>query len=203
MINPTLKVLEMLQGDHSKNPSFQMVRDATEKLSSDEVLPLVYEQLRQLAKRRITAEFTKQSLQATDLVHEAYLRLKKSGSHGNWNNLNHFFGAASIAMRRILVERARRRKTSKRGGGGQQTPLTQIELIEKNMECDELDVIALDDAIESLAEKNYRVAKVVELRFFLGMTIKETADVLDVSTSTAELDWRYARSFLKIELSAS
>ena len=171
-------------------------------LSSEELLPLVYEQLKQLARRRLSAEFNNQSLQATDLVHEAYLRLQKKNVSVRWNGLNHFFGAASIAMRRILVERARRKKTAKRGGGVVQKSATPIEVIESKMESDEVDVLALDDAIRTLADRNRRVAKLVELRFFLGMTIREAAEVLEVSTSTAELDWRYARSFLMLELSS-
>ena len=171
-------------------------------LSSEELLPLVYEQLKQLARRRLSAEFNNQSLQATDLVHEAYLRLQKKNVSVRWNGLNHFFGAASIAMRRILVERARRKKTAKRGGGVVQKSATPIEVIESKMESDEVDVLALDDAIKTLADRNRRVAKLVELRFFLGMTIREAAEVLEVSTSTAELDWRYARSFLMLELSS-
>lgn len=192
----------MEREEQLKNLSVDSSVDVSEAFSSDQLLPLVYEELRQLAQKRIKAEFSKQSLQATDLVHEAYLRLKKGDSQVSWNSLNHFFGAASIAMRRILVERARHRKTSKRGGGAAHKPLSQIEVIEKNMECDKIDVIALDEAIEVLADKHQRVARLVELRFFLGMTIKETADVLQISTSTAELDWRYARSFLKVELSS-
>lgn len=169
---------------------------------SDQLLPQVYEQLRQLAKRRIASEFNSQSLQATDLVHEAYLRLKKSGQDDGWNSLNHFFGAASIAMRRILVERARMRKAEKRGGGKSRQSLSQIELIELEMKKDDIDVLSLDEALERLGGRNARTAKLVELRFFLGMTIQEAADVLNVSTSTAELDWRYARSFLRIELTS-
>ena len=170
------------------------------KTTADEILPLVYDQLRKLAEVRLAKESVGQTLQATALVHEVYLRLTEKNPNLNWNGLNHFFGAAAIAMRRILVERARHKKTLCRGGKYNRKPMTQMDQLEADLWNQKIDVVDLNEALDELAGRHPRQAKLVELRFFLGMTIEEAASVLEISPSTADLDWRYARAFLKLEL---
>ena len=167
---------------------------------SEEILSLVYDQLRQLAESRLANEACCHSMQATALVHEVYLRLTERDPKVHWNSRNHFFGAAAIAMRRILVERARKRKTLRRGRDFVRQPLTEMDRLEAHLWNQKVNILELNDALEKLAEHSARQARVVELRFLLGMTNKEAAEVLGISTATADLDWRYARSYLQLEL---
>ncbi len=165
--------------------------------ASQDLLPLVYEELRQLAAARMAREPAGHTLQPTALVHEAFLRLVEGDGHG-WNSRGHFFGAAAEAMRRILIERARRKGRLKHGGGRQREelgePLADLPA--------EIDLLDLDAAIERLAGIDPRKAELVKLRFFAGLSVAETAEVLDRSPTTVKADWAYARAWLARELDA-
>jgi RNA polymerase sigma factor (TIGR02999 family) len=168
--------------------------------ASDDLLPLVYAELRQLAAQRLAQERPGQTLQATALVHEAYLRLVGSGpDHRNWSGRNHFFAAAAEAMRRILIESARRKNAGKRRGG-QRLSLDDVEFASPSGGPDQHDLLALDEAISRLAEEDLAKAELVKLRFFAGLTIEEAAGVLGISRATAARHWDYARSWLYTEL---
>jgi RNA polymerase sigma factor (TIGR02999 family) len=138
-----------------------------------------------------------QTFQATALVHEAYLRLLDGDPARLWNSRGHFFAAAAEAMRRVLVERARHRQSLKAGGGRRREELPDIELA---VPGPRLDLLALDDALTRLEQQDKRRAELVKLRFFAGLTIAEAAEALGVSTSTADNDWAYARSWLRLEI---
>ena len=163
--------------------------------AADQLLPLVYDELRRLAAQRLAHERPGQSLQATALVHEAYLRLVGSQDPG-WDGRGHFFAAAAEAMRRILVERARRKRRRKHGGGrlGQDSNLDDLAGPETR---DPLEVLAVHEALDQLAEKAPRKAELVKLRYFLGCTIAEAAQVLGIAQSTAEEDWTYSKAWLR------
>ena len=167
--------------------------------ASSELLPLVYDELRSLASARIAGEGTAQTLQATALVHEAYLRLVGNNGQQNWDHRGHFFSAAAEAMRRILIERARQRRTLKRGGDRKRIELAAVEPSVLSMACE--DILGLDEALQKLQQKDARKAELVKLRFFAGLTTAQAAQALGVSTTTAENDWAYARSWLRLELS--
>jgi len=165
--------------------------------ASEQLLPLVYAELRRLATAKMAHESPGHTLQATALVHEAYLRLIEGGQPQNWTGRGHFFAAAAEAMRRILVERARHKKSLKGGGGRRREELPDIEM---GGDGGRLDLLALNDALTKLEQIDPRRAGVVKLRFFTGMTIAETAKVLGMSESTADNDWAYARSWLRLEI---
>jgi RNA polymerase sigma factor (TIGR02999 family) len=162
------------------------------------LLPLVYDELRKLAARRMADERPGHTLDATSLVHESYLRLVGSEDAPRWNNRGHFFAAAAEAMRRILVENARRKGRLKRGGNQHQ----RVDLSKIEPEAARLgdDVLALHEALEKLEAQHPRKAQLVKLRFFAGLTIEQAAQVLEVSTSTADNDWAYARSWLTVAI---
>jgi RNA polymerase sigma factor (TIGR02999 family) len=161
--------------------------------AAERLLPLVYEELHKLASARMTHEKPGQTLQATALVHEAYLRLVDGKQAQHWNSRGHFFGAAAEAMRRILINRARDRGRLKRGGELRSIPLEQIELAS---DTPDESLLAIDEAIEMLAAENPECAQVVKLRFFTGLSIDETASALGISASTAKRHWSYARAWL-------
>lgn len=165
--------------------------------ASADLLPLVYSELRKLAASRLAAEPAGQTLQATALVHEAYLRLTKNTDPQRWNSRGHFFGAASTAMRRILIEQARRKKSLR--GGGEFNRVSSHE-IEQTLNSSPAELLTLNEALTILAETHPRKAKLVELRFFAGLSNREAAEVLNISTSTADQDWRYARAWLKVKM---
>ena len=165
--------------------------------ASADLLPLVYSELRKLAASRLAAEPAGQTLQATALVHEAYLRITKNTDQQRWNSRGHFFGAASTAMRRILIEQARRKKSLR--GGGEFNRVSSHE-IEQTLNSSPAELLTLNEALTILAETHPRKAKLVELRFFAGLSNREAAEVLDISTSTADQDWRYARAWLKVKM---
>ena len=169
--------------------------------SAEELLPLVYSELRRVAAARLGGEKPGQTLSATALVHEAYVRLVDQKSDKHWANSRHFFGAAAEAMRRILVERARRKASLKRGGGLGRVPLEDADLEVLPLICD--DLLGLHEALTKLEEKAPRKAELVKLRFFAGLTNKEAAQTLRVSVATVENDWAYARTWLRVELSAN
>jgi RNA polymerase sigma factor (TIGR02999 family) len=168
-----------------------------------QLLPLVYDELRKLAAQKLTQEKPGQTLQATALVHEAYLRLVQSpqGEQGTspqrWDSRGHFFAAAAEAMRRILVERARHKNRHKAGGGRQRVDLADIE---PAMQERRADLLELDAALDKLEKKDKRKADLVKLRFFAGLTNAQAAKILGISTSTADNDWAYARSWLRLEI---
>lgn len=165
-----------------------------------DLLPLVYERLRTLAARRMRQERSDQTLQATALVHEAYVRLVDVSKVQHWDGRWHFFAAAAEAMRRILVDGARRRRRLKRGGDGRhRVNLDALELTTSDR-SDEL--IALDDALVGLAEKHPEKAQLVKLRYFGGLTQPEAAEALGISTSTADRQWAYAKAWLRRHMDA-
>ena len=167
--------------------------------AAEQLLPLVYDELRKLAAQRMAQENPGQTLQATALVHEAYVRLVDVEKAQHWNSRGHFFGAAAEAMRRIVVENARRKARLKHGGA--------MERVDLEPDCavigsSRLDLLALDEALTKLAVEEPVKAELVKLRFFGGLTMPEAADVLGVSVATAERYWTFARSWLFAELSA-
>ena len=163
----------------------------------DRLFPLVYAELRRLAKSYMRKERAGHTLQTTALIHEAYLRLIDAGQV-EWRNRAHFFGVAARAMRQILVEMARERGCQKRGGGARRASLDEAMAIGAGLDED---LVALDEALEALAQFDARKAQVVEMRFFGGLTEEEIAAALDVSPETVRRDWRLARSWLRRRLS--
>lgn len=165
----------------------------------DKLLPLVYDELHRLAESYLRREHAQRTLQPSALVNEAYLRLVDQ-AHVRWQNRAQFFGIAANLMRQILVDRARQRMAEKRGGPEQQRlSLTEAERIAKQPE---VDVLALDEALEGLAAFDPRQARVVELKFFGGLTIEEIAEALDISHATVEREWKLARAWLHRKLSS-
>jgi len=164
--------------------------------AAEQLLPVVYAELRGLAHSLMAKERPGSTLQPTALVHEAYLRLVGDQDPG-WNGRGHFFAAAAIAMRRILVEQARRKAARRHGGDQQRVTIQEVDI---PVELPPGDIVALGEAIEILAASDARKARVVELRFFVGLDIAETARVLGVSEPTVERDWRFARAFLYEQL---
>jgi RNA polymerase sigma factor (TIGR02999 family) len=165
--------------------------------AADQLLPLVYDELRKLAATRMANEKPGQTLEATALVHEAYLRLVDAEQAVHWNSRGHFFAAAAEAMRRILVEQARRKRSLKAGGDRQRQEMPDVEFPGAEPS---LDVLAINEALAKLEAKDKRRADVVKLRFFAGLTIEETARALGIATSTADSDWAYARCWLRVEM---
>jgi len=168
--------------------------------AADQLLPLAYEELRRLAASKLANEKPGQTLQATALVHEAYLRLLgPGGADKAWNSRGHFFAAAAEAMRRILVDQARHKRSQRRGGDLQRV---ELAMVEPGSPVNQLDLLALDDALRQLAAIDPRAAEVVKLRFFAGLTVPDAATALSISVATAENDWAYAKSWLRMQLSA-
>ena len=165
--------------------------------AAEQLLPLVYEELRSLAAQRLSHEKPGQTLQATALVHDAYLRLVNTHEAQQWNSRGHFFAAAAEAMRRILVERARRKKRSRHGSGRRRVDL-DTQLCVSGEPDDSL--VALDDALERLAKEDPQSAELVKLRYFAGLTIPQTAEILGVSPRKANLMWSFARAWLRREV---
>jgi RNA polymerase sigma factor (TIGR02999 family) len=166
--------------------------------ASRDLLPLVYDELRRLAARRMALEQPGQTLQATALVHEAYLRLVGSGPDQPWDGRGHFFAAAAEAMRRILIDRARDRKRLKRGGTRRRESLDLNSFLDDDAPPD--DLLDLDEALERLAKADPRAAELVKLRLFAGLNLEEAAKALGVVRRTAERDWSFARAWLYRQL---
>ncbi len=166
--------------------------------AAEQLLPLVYDELRRLAAKRLASEKPGQTLQATALVHEAYLRLVGGGQAEGWDGRGHFFAAAAETMRRILVDRARHKQTEKAGGGRRRLDLDKVEPALVQPDGD--DLLALDEALRQLELEDPRKAELVKLRFFAGLTVEQAAAALGVSTSTAEKDWAFARSWLRVAI---
>jgi RNA polymerase sigma factor (TIGR02999 family) len=165
----------------------------------DELMPLVYEELRRMAHRHMAQERAGHTMQATALVNEAYLKLK-GGRVGRLQNRAHFFAVAAQMMRHILVDYARRHTRAKRGGGAQQVTLDEAMLV-SNDKADA--VLALDDALQKLERFDKRMSQVAVMRFFAGLTAEETADALSISVETVTRAWRLARAWLRNELGAA
>jgi len=167
--------------------------------AAEKLLPLVYDELRKLAAAKLAQEKPGQTLQATALVHEAYVRLVGGDDHRQWDNRGHFFGAAAEAMRRILVESARRKHSVKHGG-----VITQLEatadVIEMPAPSDPAELLAIHEVLDSLAAKYPRKAEVVKLRYFLGCSQKETGQILGIGEDAVQEDWVFARAWLKRRL---
>lgn len=163
------------------------------------LLPLVYEELRRLAAHKMSHELPGQTLQATALVHEAYIRLVSSEDR-NWNSRTHFFSAAAEAMRRILIDNARRKHRLKRGGGKEKVDLEDAEIA---IETSSEDIIALDEALTKLARQDKAKADLVKLRYFAGLTLEQSAEILGLSTTTAKRHWTYARAWLYRQITSS
>jgi len=174
--------------------------EAGDPKAASKLLPLVYNELRQLAAQRLAREKSGLTLDATSLVHEAYVRLVGDNPERTWNGRGHFFAAASEAMRRILIENARRKKRLRHGGDKQRQALNEAELADAAAD-DEL--LAVDEALNELSREEPIVAEVVKLRFFVGLTIEKTAEVLDLSKRTVNRHWAYARAWLHQHLSST
>ena len=166
--------------------------------ATEALLPLVYEELRLLAAQKLSHELPGQTLQATALVHEAYLRLVGTEDQ-SWDNRRHFFKAAAEAMRRILIESARRKSTQKRGGEQKRVELSEPLLIADEAALEE--ILALDEALEKLEKKDQLKADLVKLRFYAGLTIEQSAKSLGISLTTAKTYWAYTRAWLLREVS--
>ncbi len=171
-----------------------------DRYAANQLLPLVYDDLRKLAARKMVSEKSGQTLQATALVHEAYLRLIGTGDKPTWEGGRHFFAAAAEAMRRILIERARQKQGPKHGG---QHSRVDVELDSIAIDDARIDILALDDALTRLAEESPVRAELVKLRFFAGLTMAEAAEMLGISLATAERYWVYCRTRLFSELSGA
>ena len=171
---------------------------AAGKLPADELLPVVYGELRTLARARMANERPGQTLQATALVHEAYLRLIGHEDPG-WNGRGHFFGAAALAMRRILVEQARRKARYRHGGDQERVELDEADPV---IQPPDPRVLAIDDAVRRLEAEDPRKGQIVNLRYFAGLTTAETAEALGLSVGTIEREWRFIKTWLRTELAA-
>jgi RNA polymerase sigma factor (TIGR02999 family) len=184
------------------------VNDVTQILSAieqgdpraaEQLLPLVYDELRKLAAARMAHEKPGQTLQPTALVHESYLRLIGHAQDEGWKHRGHFFAAAAEAMRRILVEKARHKRSLKAGGGLARQDIVPDDLADVG-DFDPLEVMAVHEALDRLAQKSPRKAELVKLRYFLGCTIPESAEILGIAAATAEEDWTYAKAWLRRQL---
>ncbi len=167
--------------------------------SAEELLPLVYDELRALARARIARERPGQTLEATSLVHEAFLRLVGDEDPG-WNGRGHFFGAAARAMRRILVDQARRKARVKHGGDRERVELEHAEIELPNGADDDEQLILLEEAVSRLERTDERKGRIVDLRYFAGLTNEETASALGLSVGTIEREWRFIKAWLRTEL---
>ena len=184
--------------NHRQELTQLLQKAADDTAAGEAVLPKVYEELRRLASAQMARESSGQTLQATALVHEAWMSLVgEDGEALAWDSRAHFFGAAALAMRRILVDRARRVRSEKHGGNMRRQPL---EGVDQAFDPDELDFVALDTALNTLGERDERAAKVVELRFFAGLSVEDTALALGVSERTVAREWNVARAWLAREI---
>ena len=169
--------------------------DHGDPAAAEQLLPLVYDELRKLAAAKLAHEKPGQTLVATALVHEAWLRLAGSNTRQRFSDRAQFFAAAATAMRRILIDRARRRKTEKHGGQREREPLDGLAAPETDEE-----LLALNEALAQLAEQDPQKAQLVELRYFVGLTSEEAAEVMGISASTADRHWAFARAWLQTQV---
>lgn len=192
-----LALLDHLMSSNLVNdsPSSEILRlaESGEEGAAAELLPLVYDELRRLAAAKLRQERPGQTLDATALVHEAYLRIVGGSKPAGWNGRGHFFAAAGEAMRRILVEAARRKKRVRHGGGRDRVELADVpEELAQNAD----DLVAVDEALAALEAKDPETAQLVKLHYFLGLSFRETAQILGISERTAHRSWAYARAWL-------
>lgn len=189
------------QTDENQEKVTQMLRQVQDgnREALDELFPIIYKELRRLASSQLANERANHTLQPTALVHEAYMRLIDQHSV-NWQNRAHFFSIAAETMRRILVNHAVQRNAQKRGSGVACIELDEAISYHDQAADRELDIVLLDDALKQLEEFDPTQAKIVELRFFGGLTVEETAEVMKISESTVKREWRMAKSWLKTKL---
>lgn len=187
-MDPTTKVTHLLSS-----------LAAGDRQASEQLLPLVYDQLRRAAQQKMAQERTSHTLSATALVHEAYMRLV-GDDDVKWDGRAHFYAAAAEAMRRILIEHARSRNRVKRGGDRQRVPLSVVDLA---ADPDPDQILSLDAAIERLGKEDPRLAEIVRLRFYAGLSVEETASALGVSDRTIKRDWAFARAWLHRDLESA
>jgi len=173
--------------------------DQGDPQAAEQLLPLVYGELRRLAAQRLAQEKPGQTFEATGLVHEAYLRLVDVEKVQQWNSRGHFFAAAALAMRRILVDNARRKQADKRGGQGRRVPL---EAADVGLTSPAEQLLDIDEALTRLAEEDEQAARLIQLRYFAGLSIEDAAEAIGISRSTAYEHWSYARVRLKTLLDA-
>jgi RNA polymerase sigma factor (TIGR02999 family) len=171
--------------------------DQGDPQAASQLLPLVYDELRKLAKNRLAKEPGSQTLQPTALVHEAYLRLMQDSDKQNWSGRGHFFAAAAEAMRRILVESARRKQRTKHGGGRKKIPLHEDQVTDDDPVSN---LLALDEALHLLAKRDSVKAQLVNLRYFAGLSGEQAAQILGISPSSADRYWTYARAWLRRQI---
>jgi RNA polymerase sigma factor (TIGR02999 family) len=171
--------------------------EAGDPQAAEKLLPLVYDELRKLAAQKLAQEKPGQTLQATALVHEAFLRLVEDDTARPWNSRGHFFAAAAEAMRRILVDQARRKLSLRRGGNLQRRPIEDQEIVAPEPS---VDLLAVHEALERFQDVDATAAQIVKLRYFAGLTIPQAAEALGISTSTADRSWAYARAWLHAAL---
>jgi RNA polymerase sigma factor (TIGR02999 family) len=171
--------------------------ESSDPHAADQLLPLVYDELRKLAAQKLAQEKPGQTLDATALVHEAYLRLVDTAQGPHWNSRGHFFAAAAEAMRRLLIDQARQKHSQRRGGGRKRRPLDRVEVATPEPS---LDVLALHEALERFEQVDPAKAELVKLRYFAGLTLPHAAEVLGISETTADRYWAYARAWLHAEL---
>jgi RNA polymerase sigma factor (TIGR02999 family) len=199
--------LQMVHENHEAGSAVES-RDVTRLLAEwqagdqsalDRLMPIVYNELRRIAARYLHSERTGHTLQTTALVHEAYLRLVDE-THIQWQGRAHFFGVAATLIRNILVDHARTQKAAKRGGGAQKLSLDEALAVPAGHETD---ILAVDDALQALSKIDKQQGRIVELRFFAGLTIEETAEILQISLSTVKRDWILAKTWIYRELSHS
>jgi RNA polymerase sigma factor (TIGR02999 family) len=186
---------EMLMTDFTE---IMQAIDAGDSLAADRLLPLVYDELRKLAAVHLANEQPGQTLQPTALVHEAYLRLVGGADPDQWNSRGHFFGAAAVAIRRILIENARQKQSLKRGGGFLRRQLDDD--VPPSLPEPQEDLLALDEALQKFAGVNPQAAELVQLLYFAGLTLPEAAQILGVSPRTAGRLWGFARAWLRREI---
>lgn len=193
-------IIEPVAAKDSLTPNVTAALNAAssgDEASTDELLPLVYEELRKLARQRLSHEGQGLTLQPTALVHEAYIRIL-GDQPVQWNGRGHFFGAAANAMRRILIERARKHQAAKHGGGRQRLTLEE-SVIAVDEHCEQL--LDLDKAMTALEARDARKAEIVMLRFYAGLSIEQTAMAMNLSPATVKNEWRFARAWLHSEMS--
>jgi len=166
--------------------------------AAEQLLPLVYDELRRLAAEKMAQEKPGQTLQATALVHEAYIRLVNTENAPHWDSRGHFFAAAAEAIRRILVEQARRKAGPEAGGGHQRVELSAVD---PEIQKPGLDLRVLSESLDRLAARDARKAELVKLRFFAGLTNEQAAEALGITARTAYSDWRYAKAWLRVDIS--
>lgn len=172
--------------------------DGGDATATEQLLPLVYDELRRLAAHKLACERPGQTLQATALVHEVYLRLVNAEHRIRWKNSRHFFAAAAEAMRRMLIDQARHKRTQK--AGGPRVQLSELE-VEPAVPAADLDLLALNESLARLESRDQRKAELVKLRFFAGLTNAQAANLLGISSSTADNDWAFAKTWLRLDMS--